>query len=119
MLLADIMDIDGRNVLDQMQQLVLPLLAQLQLQVDIGIEMVFNGPLAVARDDEDFFDAALQGFFDDVLDDRFVDNGNHFLRDGLGDRQKARPIACRRDDGLTNSFLHGILPFLQQPGRRR
>lgn len=39
-----------------MQQLVLPLLAQLQLQVDIGIEMVFNGPLAVARDDEDFFD---------------------------------------------------------------
>ena len=74
--------------------------------------MVFNGPLAVARDDEDFFDTALQGFFDDVLDDRFVDNGNHFLRDGLGDRQKARPITGRGDNGFTN----GLHIFSPSPG---
>ena len=116
MFLADVVDVDGRNILNQVQQLVLSLLAQLQFQVDIGIEVVFNSPLAMACNDEYLFDAALQGFFDNILDNRFVDNGNHFLRDSLGDWQKACPIACRRDNGLTNSFLHDILPFLRQPG---
>ena len=115
MFLADVVDVDRRNILNQVQQLVFPLLTQLQFQIDIGVEMVFNGPLAMAGDDEYFFDAALQGFFDDILDDRLVDNGDHFLGDGLGDWQKACPIACRRDDGLTNLFLHDILPFLPQP----
>ena len=34
---------------------------QVQFQARIGIEMVFNGPFGMAADDEDFFDAALQG----------------------------------------------------------
>ena len=92
------------------------LLAQLQLQVDIGIEMVFNGPLAVARDDEDFFDAALQGFFDDVLDRRFIDDRQHFLRRRLSSRQKTGAKTGGGDDGFTNLF-HTKTPYSNQRDR--
>lgn len=86
MLLPDIVDVDAGNILYHPQEPGLSLLAQLQFKVDIGIEVIFNGPFSVTGDDQNFFDAALQGFFDDILDDRFINDGNHFLRDSLGHR---------------------------------
>lgn len=51
MLLPDIVDVDTGNILYHPQEAGLPLLAQLQFEVDIGIEVVFNSPFSVAGDD--------------------------------------------------------------------
>ncbi|MPN54745.1 hypothetical protein SDC9_202422 [bioreactor metagenome] len=45
--------------------------------------MIFNGALAFACDDQDFFDAGCDGFFNDELDSRLIDDWQHFLRHGL------------------------------------
>ena len=47
----------ARRFLNKRQQLVLAFFAQVHLQLDIGVEMVLNGALAFACDDQDFFDA--------------------------------------------------------------
>ena len=51
---------------------------------------------------QDVRDAALDGFFHDVLDDRLVHDGQHFLGHGLGDGQKARAESGGGDDGFAN-----------------
>ena len=73
---------------------------QVQFQARIGIEMVFNGPFGMAADDEDFFDAALQGFLDDILD-------------RLRRRLETGAEPGRRDDGFTD-FFHNDAPYSNQ-----
>ena len=86
---------------------------QVQFQARIGIEMVFNGPFGMAADDKDFFDAALQGFFDDILDRRFIDDRQHFFRCRLRRRQETGAEPGRRDDGFTD-FFHNDAPYSNQ-----
>lgn len=90
---------------------------QVQFQARIGIEMVFNGPFGMAADDKDFFDAALQGFFDDILDRRFIDDRQHFFRCRLRRRQETGAEPGRRDDGFTDFFTTMLL--IQTSGTNR
>lgn len=39
------------------------------------VEVVFDGTFAATADDQDVFDAAGKGFFDDVLDGGFIYDG--------------------------------------------
>src|SRR5260370_36563900 len=57
------------------------------------VEVVLNRALAATGDDDDVLYAGGYAFFGDVLDLRFVDNSQHFLRLGLCGRQKARAQA--------------------------
>src|SRR5260370_15837944 len=58
-----------------------------------SVEVVLNRALAATGDDDDVLYAGGYAFFGDVLDLRFVDNSQHFLRLGLCGRQKARAQA--------------------------
>ena len=76
------------------------------LQLERDVEMILHRALAAARDEQDVVDAGLDGLLDAVLNDRLVDEHQHFLRQHLGRREKACPEAGGRKDRLSNRSLH-------------
>src|SRR3990167_2049351 len=71
------------------------------------IKMVFDSAFSTARDDDDFFDAGGHGFFNQILDHRLVDDGQHFFGLSFGDRQESSSESGRGKNGFAN-FNHGI-----------
>ncbi|MNN30388.1 hypothetical protein D3C81_1440340 [compost metagenome] len=69
----------------------------LMLQLVADIEMVFQRPLAAPGDDRHVLQAGIPCFLNTVLDQRLVDDRQHFLRHRLGGGQKARAIAGSRE----------------------
>ena len=72
------------------------------LELDGHVEVVFNGVLAAAGDNQDVVDARFDRLLDAVLDDRLVDENEHFLGLSLRRREKPRSEPCRREDGLAD-----------------
>ena len=73
------------------------------------IEKVFQYLFVAAGDDQDVFDARRNGLFHDILQRRFIDDGQHLFADRFGDGQEARAEACRGDDCLADFFcLHTV-----------
>ena len=87
---------------DLVEQRLLALLGEHLLELEGRVEVVLDGVLAAARDDDDALDAGVAGFLDDVLDERPVHERQHFLRLGLGGRQEAGAEAGRGEDGDAN-----------------
>lgn len=79
------------------------------LQLKRVIEVVLNRSFAFARHDDDVFHTRFHRFFDDVLNGRFVDDRQHFLRHRFGCRQKTRAESCGGYDGLANHG-HSVPP---------
>ena len=73
-----------------------------------SIEVVLDGPLAPAGDEDYVRYTRLLRLFDAVLDERFVDQGQHFLRHGLGGGKEPGSKPPYGKDG----FLHGHGQFL-------
>jgi hypothetical protein len=61
-----------------------------------GIEVVFDGILAFAGDDDDVLDARSNALFSDVLDLGLVDNSEHFFGLSFGGGEEARAEARGR-----------------------
>ena len=68
---------------------MLALFEEESLQFRVGFKVGTNGFLALADDDEDFPDASFDGFFHHILNGGLVDDGDQFLGNRLGGRQKA------------------------------
>src|SRR5437868_3595351 len=89
------------------------------LQLAGIIEMVLDRSFTAASYKDNFLDAGRDHLFHNVLDDRLVDNGQHFFGLGDGRRQKARTKTSHRYDRLTDFlpsalFWHGkILPYFR------
>lgn len=64
--------------------------------------MVFDGPLVATGNENQVGDAGGHGFFDGVLDQRLVDDGQHFLGHRLGGGQEARAHAGDGENGFTD-----------------
>ena len=71
-------------------------------QLDVDVEMILDGVLASAGDDDDVLDAGLDRFLDAVLNDRLVDERKHFFRLCLGRRKEARAQSGGREDDFAN-----------------
>ena len=112
-LLADIVNADIRNFANQLQLLGFAAGLQVQLQLDAAVEMVFNGTLAAAGNNQDILNAGSKSLFDNILDGRFINDRQHLLRSCFGSRQKACAQACCRNNGFTYRFKHLILSPLQ------
>ena len=65
--------------------------------------MIFDGILAFAGDDDDVLDAGGDTLFDDVLNLRLVDDGEHLFRLRLRSGEKARAKAGGREHRLADS----------------
>ena len=68
------------------------------------IEMILDGILAAAGDDDDVFDAGSGALLDRILNQRLVDNGQHFLGLRFRGGEKASAQAGGGKDGFANAF---------------
>jgi hypothetical protein len=66
--------------------------------------MVLDDVLVSPCDKDEVLDAGLSGLVDNVLDERPVNDRQHFLRHCLGGREKSGAEACDREDGLADRF---------------
>ncbi len=69
-------------------------------EVRVVVEMILDGPLAATGHDGDVVGAPGDGLFDDVLDDRSVEHGEHLLGHALGRGQEPGPQARGWNDDL-------------------
>lgn len=76
------------DVSKRFEKLRFALLLKLALEFEAIVEMVFDGALGAARDEDHFGDAGRRCFLNRVLDQRLVDDGKHFFGHGLGGWQK-------------------------------
>ena len=72
------------------------------LELVADVEVVFDGRLAAAGDDDDLIAAGGQRLFDAVLDDGLVDQRQHFFGNGFGGRQKT----CAESRSRKNCLAH-------------
>jgi hypothetical protein len=66
------------------EQVCFAALLQRAFQLGADVEVVFDGGLAAAGDDDNLIASGCQRLFDTVLDDRFIDQRQHFFGDGFG-----------------------------------
>ena len=83
---------------DLAEEVFLAALLQHRLELRRRVEVVFDGVLAAPRHDHDPLDAGVARFLDDVLDERPVDERQHFLGLRLGGGQKPRAQAGGGED---------------------
>ena len=72
------------------------------LEFVLTVEVILDDALVAAGDEDEMFDAGLPRLVDHILDQRFVDDGEHFLRHRLGGGQDAGAEAGDREDGFTD-----------------
>ncbi len=66
--------------------------------------MVLDHAFVPPGDEDEMLDAGLPRLVDHMLDQRPVDDRQHFLRHGLGGRQEARAETGDREYGFANRF---------------
>ena len=65
-------------------------------------EVVFDDMLSQPRDDENRFDAGLKELLNGVVDERSVEDGQHFFRNGFRRRQHTRTKPRGGNDSFTD-----------------
>jgi len=95
-----------QDMREQRQFGILVALAQHLLEFELNIEIVFDHTFATAGHEYEMFDAGFRRFIDHILDDRLVDDRQHFFWHSLCGRQEAGAEARNREDCFTN------FPFL-------
>jgi hypothetical protein len=101
------------DVPDQLQLVLVALVGEQLLELHRAVEVVLDGLLAPAGDDQDVLDPGPDRLLDHVLDRWLVDQREHLLGQGLGRREETGPQPGRWDDGL--SYLHDSSPDLAVP----
>ena len=107
-LLAGVTDLDhAGDAANEFSLRVPALLFEILFEKGRAIEVIFDGVLALAGDDDDVLDAGGDAFFGDVLDLRLVHDGEHFLGLGFGGGKETRAEACGGQNGLANFLMAG------------
>src|SRR5688572_1755590 len=83
--------------------------AQSVFKLVLLVEMIFDNRLVASGDENEMLDTRFPRFIDSQLDDRTVNNGQHFLGHGLGGGQKTGAKPSNRKHGLLNCGFHGIV----------
>src|SRR5207245_7125688 len=89
----------------------LPFFLQKALERGRRIEMIFDGILAFAGDDNDVLDSRRDALFRDILNLRLVDDGEHLFGLRFGGGKEARAETGGREHGLSNFLMrvHGAI----------
>ena len=97
------------NLAHDLEQVGLAALFEHVLEFVADVEVVFDGLLAAPGDDDDLVAAGGHGLFDAVLNDRLVDERQHFLGLGFGGGQKAGAQAGGGKYGFADFHRHGVV----------
>ena len=80
---------------------------QVVLELEGGVEVILDRPLAAAGHDDDFRETRGDRLLDDVLDHRLVDEGKHLFRLRLGRGKEASSEPSGREHRLAH--LHELI----------
>ena len=78
--------------------------AQRHLQLELAVEVVLDDGLVAPGHEDEMLDAGLPGLVDHMLDQRPVDDRQHFLGHGLGGGQEPGAEPGDREDGFADRF---------------
>ena len=92
--------------LQQIELGALVALAERLLELERAVEMVFDDAFVAAGDEDEMLDAGRARLVDHVLDQRAVDDRQHFLGNGLGGRKEPRAETGDGKDGFADAS-HG------------
>jgi hypothetical protein len=92
----------GLVTLEQVHFGLLRALAQCRVELEHPVEMILDHTLVPAGDEHKVLDPGLTRFVDDILDQRPVDDGEHFLRHGLGRGEDAGAEAGDREHSFAD-----------------
>ena len=77
------------------------------LELELLVEMVLDDRFVAAGDEDEVLDAGLARLVHRVLDQRPVDDREHFLGHGLGGRQETGAETGDREHGCANALGQG------------
>ncbi|MOA39183.1 hypothetical protein D3C78_1609430 [compost metagenome] len=103
----------GQKAGQQCQLGILVALAQHLFEFKLNIKIIFNHSLAAAGDKYKMLDARFRRLINDVLNDRLVDDGEHFFRNRLGGGQETCTETCDRKYSLPNFLLFYHISLLR------
>ncbi len=107
LLLANVRDVDHvGDIADYLEQLLFALGFERVLQLKRYVEVILNGGLAAAGDDDDVLNAGMHGFLDAVLDEGLVHQREHLLGLRLGGGKKSRAQSCGGEDCFAHFRNH-------------
>ena len=95
---VDAVDVLRNHVAHEFEQLALAARLEFRFQFVGLVEVILDRPLGTAGDEDHVGDAGRHRFLDRILDQRLVDDRQHFLGTGLGRRQEAGAHAGDRKD---------------------
>ena len=107
---VDAIDILGNHGAHELKQLGLAACFEFAFKLVGLVEMILDRALGAACDENHVGNAGGHRLFHSVLDQRFINDRQHFLRTGLGSWQKARPHASNRKYRFAD-FFHYSTPF--------
>ena len=106
--LPDVREIDHvRDLADLVQLVAFAARLEERLELHRYVEVIFDRVLAAPGDENDVVDAGSDRLLDAVLDDRLVDQRQHFLRLRFGGGKKSRAETGHREDRLADDGSHG------------
>ncbi len=101
--LADVGEVDQvRDLADFSELIALAARFEEAFELDRHVEMVFDRVLAASRHQDDVVDPGGDRLFDAVLNDRLVDERQHFFRLRFGRRKEARAQAGGGKNGFAD-----------------
>jgi hypothetical protein len=98
------------QTLEMRELVILAALRQRVVELELQVEMILDDTLVAAGHEDEVLDPGFARLVHDILDHRLVDDGEHFLGDGLGSRKKTRAEAGDGEDCLANFFHPAIIP---------
>ena len=109
-----------QNSAQRIEQVLFALGLQHRFEFGVGVEVILDRPLRTAGDEHQGLGAGRQRLVDGVLDQRLVDDRQHFLRTGLGGRKKARTAPGHGKYDRFNDVLRhvGIMNLVGKPKLR-
>ncbi len=105
---VDAVDARRRGIFHRFQELALVSQRELGLELVGLVEVILDRALVAPGDEDHVRDAGRRGLLDRVLDERLVDDGEHFLGTRLGGGQEPAAESGNGEDGF-GDFFHELV----------
>ena len=107
--LIHVADIQAASGLHGIGIRILAMGTQMRHQLRIRRKVLFDSLLIMAVDDDDLVGAACQALLYDVLDNRLIHYGQHFLRNCFRGGQESRTQTCGGNQSFHKNLVSGLV----------